>query len=50
MNYEIHRVQNCWMTGDNEAWAKRPLSNEMVSYASYDVLTLIPELYTELKE
>ena len=50
MNCEMHRLQDSWVAGDKEVWAKRPLSNEMISYASYDVLTLIPELYTELKE
>lgn len=37
------------MEKDEEAWGKRPLSNDMMDYACYDVDILIPELYNKLK-
>lgn len=37
------------MQTDVEAWGKRPLTKDMIYYASYDVVILIPELYNKLR-
>ena len=42
-------MQGKWLARDENVWAKRPLSDQMVDYACYDVLTLMPELYNKLK-
>lgn len=42
-------VRTKWNKTEGEYWAKRPLTAEMIEYASNDVLVLIPEVYTEQK-
>ncbi|XP_061170113.1 piRNA biogenesis protein EXD1-like [Saccostrea echinata] len=38
-----------WSKRKSDFWAIRPLTDEMLSYASGDVKALIPEVYVELK-
>ncbi|PVD35369.1 hypothetical protein C0Q70_02329 [Pomacea canaliculata] len=41
---EKEDVQTHWSKNEGEFWAKRPMTQEMIDYASQDVLVLIPEL------
>ncbi|KAL3858966.1 hypothetical protein ACJMK2_009211 [Sinanodonta woodiana] len=43
-------VQIEWTKRENDYWAKRPLTKEMIDYASGDVTALIPEVYEKQKE
>ncbi|KAK3580324.1 hypothetical protein CHS0354_003558 [Potamilus streckersoni] len=42
-------VQIEWTKRENDYWAKRPLTQEMIDYASGDVTALIPEVYEKQK-
>ncbi|XP_025083010.1 uncharacterized protein LOC112557403 [Pomacea canaliculata] len=46
---EKEDVQTRWSKREGEFWAKRPMTQEMIDYASQDVLVLIPEIYITLK-
>ncbi|PVD35370.1 hypothetical protein C0Q70_02330 [Pomacea canaliculata] len=46
---EKEQVQTQWSKLEGSFWAKRPLTPEMIKYASHDVLVLIPEVYSAMK-
>ncbi|CAC5391152.1 EXD1 [Mytilus coruscus] len=43
------KVKIKWTKGDGELWARRPLTAEMIEYASNDVTALIPTVYHNQK-
>ncbi|XP_052081834.1 uncharacterized protein LOC127719646 isoform X4 [Mytilus californianus] len=43
------RVKVKWTKEDGELWARRPLTADMIEYASNDVTALIPEVYHNQK-